>query len=245
MLIRPEAFFGTNSKAVSLEVGLQHFLGFLGSLHRPILACYKLWGPGLPNLFQVLEDMDRLWEFEQVISGFLAARPLLQELVPGASSFKLKSLAETYLARSMSQRSALAAVLALRDLFRLLDIFPSPQLAQHIYCFSSLQCFASLQPLVQAAVLSRAQARLLALHKVSFTELLAVHRRDPQWGLRRYSCYLSPSAASSPPIQGTSPLQALSTYFGSLSREPSPARAEGLMAPVAGRSLAGRVCQQS
>ncbi|XP_047591457.1 protein PML isoform X1 [Lutra lutra] len=245
VLIRPEAFFGTNSKAVSLEVGLQHFLGFLGSLHRPILACYRLWGPGLPNLFRVLEDMNRLWEFEEVISGFLAARPLLRELVPGASSFKLKSLAETYLARSMSERSALAAVLALRDLFRLLDIFPSPQLAQHVYCFSSLQCFASLQPLVQGAVLSRAQARLLALHNVSFTELLAAHRRDPQRGLRRYSCYLSPSAASSPPTQGTSPLQALGTYFRSLSKEPGPARAEGLTAPVAGRSLAGGVCQQS
>lgn len=244
VLIRPEAF-GTNSQAVSLEVGLQHFLGFLGSLHRPILACYKLWGPGLPNLFRVLEDMNKLWEFEQVISGFLAARPLLRELVPGASSFKLKSLAETYLARSMSERSALAAVLALRDLFRLLDIFPSPQLAQHVYCFSSLQCFTSLQPLVQAAALSRAQARLLALHNVSFTELLAAHRRDPQWGLRRYSCYLSPSAASSLPIQAISPLQALGTYFRNLSKEPSPAPAEGLTAPVAGRSLAGRVCQQS
>ncbi|XP_045863966.1 protein PML isoform X3 [Meles meles] len=245
VLIQPKSFFGTNSKAVSLEVGLQHFLGFLGSLNRPILACYKLWGPGLPNLFRVLEDMNRLWEFEEVISGFLAARPLVRELVPGASSFKLKSLAETYLARSMSERSALAAVLALRDLFRLLDIFPSPQLARHVYCFSSLQCFASLQPLVQAAILSRGQARLLALHNVSFTELLAVHRRDPQRGLHQYSCYLSPSAASSPPTQGTSPLQALGTYFRNLSKEPSPARAEGLTAPVAGHSLSGGVCQQS
>ncbi|XP_044774346.1 protein PML isoform X3 [Neomonachus schauinslandi] len=245
VLIQPEAFFSTYSKAVSLEVGLQHFLGFLGSMGCPILACYKLWGPGLPNFFRALEDMNRLWEFQKAISGFLATLPLIRERVPGASSFKLKSLAKTYLARNMSERSALAAVLAMRDLCRLLEVSPGPPLAQHVYSFSSLQCFASLQPLVRAAALPRAQARLLALHNVSFTELLAAHRRDPQQGLRKYGRYLGLPPASSPPAQRAGSLQALSTYFRGLSEEPVSAQVEGIAAPVAGHSLAERVCQQS
>lgn len=245
VLIQPEAFFSSYSKAVSLEVGLQHFLAFLGSMRRPILACYKLWGPGLPSFFQALEDMNRLSEFQEAVAGFLAVLPLIREQVPGADSFKLKSLAKTYLARNMSERSALAAVLATRDLCRLLDIGPGPQLAQHVYSFSSVQCFASLQPLVRAAALPRAQARLLALHNVSFVELLAAHRRNPQQGLRKYSRYLSLPSASSPPAQHAVSLQALSAYFRGLPEEPIAARAEGVSAAVAGRSLAERVCQQN
>ncbi|XP_045755676.2 protein PML isoform X1 [Mirounga angustirostris] len=245
VLIQPETFFSTYSKAVSLEVGLQHFLGFLGSMGCPILACYKLWGPGLPNFFRALEDMNKLWEFQKAISGFVATLPLIRERVPGASSFKLKSLAKTYLARNMSERSALAAVLAMRDLCRLLEVSPGPPLAQHVYSFSSLQCFASLQPLVRAAALPRAQARLLALHNVTYTELLAAHRRDPQQGLRKYGRYLGLPPASSPPAQRAGSLQALSTYFRGLSEEPVSAQAEGIAAPVAGHSLAERVCQQS
>lgn len=241
VLIQPEAFFSIYSKAVSLEVGLQHFLGFLGSMRRPILACYKLWGPGLPNFFRALEDMNRLWEFQEVISGFLAALPLIRERVPRASSFKLKSLAKTYLARNMSERSALAAVLAMRDLCRLLEVSPGPQLAQHVYSFSSLQCFASLQPLVQAAALLRAEARLLALHNVSFTELLTAHRRDPERGLKKYSRYLSLQTASSPPMQRAVNLQALSSYFKGLSEEAAVARAED----ITGHSLAEKAPQQS
>ncbi|XP_045305071.1 protein PML isoform X1 [Leopardus geoffroyi] len=241
VLIQPEAFFSIYSKAVSLEVGLQHFLGFLGSMRRPILACYKLWGPGLPNFFRALEDMNRLWEFQEVISGFLAALPLIRERVPRASSFKLKSLAKTYLARNMSERSALAAVLAMRDLCRLLEVSPGPQLAQHVYSFSSLQCFASLQPLVQAAALLRAEARLLALHNVSFTELLTAHRRDPERGLKKYSRYLSLQTASSPPMQRAVNLQALSSYFKGLSEEAAVAQAED----IAGHSLAEKAPQQS
>lgn len=186
VIIQPEAF-NIYSKAVSLEVGLQHFLCFLGSMRRPILACYKLWGPGLPNFFQALENMNKLGEFQNAISGFLATLPLIRECVPGASSFKLKSLAKTYLARNVSGRSALAAVLTMRDLCRLLDVSPGPQLAPHVHSFSSLQCFASLQPLVRAAVLPRAEARLLALHMVSFKELLTAHRHDPQRGLKKYT----------------------------------------------------------
>ncbi|XP_077602037.1 protein PML isoform X2 [Crocuta crocuta] len=242
VLIQPEAFFSIYSKAVSLEVGLQHFLSFLGSMRRPILACYKLWGPGLPNFFQALEDMNRLWEFQEVISGFLAALPLLRQRVPRASSFKLKSLAKTYLARNMSERSALAAVLAMRDLCRLLEVSPGPQLAQHVYSFSNLQCFASLQPLVRAAALPRAEARLLALHNVSFTELLAAHRHDPERGLKKYSRYLGLQTTSASPAQRTANLQALSTYFKGLSsEEPVSARAEGIV----GLSLTEKASQQS
>ncbi|PNJ43154.1 LOW QUALITY PROTEIN: PML isoform 6 [Pongo abelii] len=245
VVIQPEAFFSIYSKAVSLEVGLQHFLSFLSSMRRPILACYKLWGPGLPNFFRALEDINRLWEFQEAISGFLAALPLIRERVPGASSFKLKNLAQTYLARNMSERSAMAAVLAMRDLCRLLEVSPGPQLAQHVYPFSSLQCFASLQPLVQAAVLPRAEARLLALHNVSFMELLSAHRRDRQGGLKKYSRYLSLQTTALPPAQPAFNLQALGTYFEGLLEGPALARAEGVSTPLVGHDLAERASQQS
>ncbi|XP_013374373.1 PREDICTED: protein PML isoform X2 [Chinchilla lanigera] len=220
VLIQPEAFNSIYTKAVSLEAGLRHFLSFLRSMHCPILVCYNLWGPGIPNFFRALEDINRLWEFQETISGFLAVLPLIREQVPGARSFKLKNLAKTYLARNMSKRSALATVLAMRDLYRLLEVSPGPQLAQHVYSFSSLQCFSSLQPLVQAAVLSRAEARLLALHSVSFQELLTAHRCDPQRGLKKYGHYLSPQSTS-PPAQPSHHLQALRTYLDGLLKEPA------------------------
>uniref|UniRef100_A0A8C0DTQ4 Protein PML n=1 Tax=Balaenoptera musculus TaxID=9771 RepID=A0A8C0DTQ4_BALMU len=244
VIIQPEAF-NIYSKAVSLEVGLQHFLCFLGNMRRPILACYKLWGPGLPYFFQALENMNKLGEFQNAISGFLAALPLIRECVPGASSFKLKSLAKTYLARNMSERSALAAVLTMRDLCRLLEVSPGPQLAPHVHSFSSLQCFASLQPLVRAAVLPRAEARLLALHMVNFKELLTAHRRDPQGGLRKYNRFLSLQTPSLPASQPALNLQALGTYFEGLLEGPASAGAEGIATPLAGHSLAERASQQS
>ncbi|XP_022435706.1 protein PML isoform X1 [Delphinapterus leucas] len=230
VIIQPEAF-NIYSKAVSLEVGLQHFLCFLGSMRRPILACYKLWGPGLPNFFQALENMNKLGEFQNAISGFLATLPLIRECVPGASSFKLKTLAKTYLARNMSERSALAAVLTMRDLCRLLEVSPGPQLAPHVHSFSSLQCFASLQPLVRAAVLPRAEARLLALHLVSFKELLTAHRHDPQGGLKKYNRFLSLQTHSLPASQPALNLQALGTYFEGLLEGPASAGAEGIATP--------------
>nr|XP_023408665.1 protein PML isoform X1 [Loxodonta africana]XP_023408666.1 protein PML isoform X1 [Loxodonta africana] len=237
VLIQPKAFFSIYSKAVSLEVGLRHFLRFLGSMHRPILACYKLWGPSLPKFFQALEDMNSLWEFQESISGLLATLPLIREQIPGASSFKLKNLAKTYLARNVNERSALASVLAMRDLCRLLEVFPE---ARHIYSFSNLQCFASLQPLVRAAVLPLAEARLLALHNVSFEELLAAHRCDPQGAFKKYSQYLSPQAAPAPPTQPAFDLQVLSAYFAGLL-----ARGEGISVPPSSHSLAERASQQS
>ncbi|XP_030730870.1 protein PML isoform X3 [Globicephala melas] len=230
VIIQPKAF-NIYSKAVSLEVGLQHFLCFLGSMRRPILACYKLWGPGLPNFFQALENMNKLGEFQNAISGFLAALPLIRECVPGASSFKLKSLAKTYLARNVSGRSALAAVLTMRDLCRLLEVSPGPQLAPHVHSFSSLQCFASLQPLVRAAVLPRAEARLLALHLVSFKELLTAHRHDPQGGLKKYNRFLSLQTPSLPTSQPALNLQALGTYFEGLLEGPASAGAGGIATP--------------
>ncbi|XP_008834691.1 protein PML isoform X1 [Nannospalax galili] len=243
VLIQPEAF-SVYSKAVSLEVGLQHFLRFLTSMHHPILACYKLWGPGLPIFFRALDDINRLWEFQEAIYGFLAALPLIRERVPGASSFKLRNLAKIYLARNMSERSALAAVLAMRDLCRLLEISPGPQLAQHIYPFSSLQCFASLQPLVQAGALPRAEARLLALHNVSFLELLTTYRSNPQEGLKKYGHYLSlQTTSSSSAAQLAQYLQALSTYLQGLLEGNSLTGAEG-SSTLSGQRLAKKASQQ-
>ncbi|XP_005221963.1 protein PML isoform X1 [Bos taurus] len=241
-LIQPEVL-NVYSKAVSLEVGLQHFLHFLASMRQPILACYKLWGPSLPSFFQALEEMNMLGKFQKSISGFLATLPLIRECVPGASSFKLKSLAKTYLARNMSERSALAAVLTMRDLCRLLEVSPSPQLALHVHPFSSLQCFSSLQPLVRAAILPRAEARLLALHKVTFIELLTAHHHDPQGGLKKYNRFLSlQSPTSSQPVFD---LHSLGTYFEGLLGAPASAGAGGVAAPPAGHSLAERATQQT
>ncbi|XP_019839280.2 protein PML isoform X1 [Bos indicus] len=241
-LIQPEVL-NVYSKAVSLEVGLQHFLHFLASMRQPILACYKLWGPSLPSFFQALEEMNMLGKFQKSISGFLATLPLIRECVPGASSFKLKSLAKTYLARNMSERSALAAVLTMRDLCRLLEVSPSPQLALHVHPFSSLQCFSSLQPLVRAAILPRAEARLLALHKVTFIELLTAHHHDPQGGLRKYNRFLSLQSPTS--SQPAFDLHSLGTYFEGLLGAPASAGAGGVAAPPAGHSLAERATQQT
>lgn len=236
VLIQPEAF-SVYSKAVSLESGLQHFLSFLNSMHRPLLACPRLWGPGLPIFFQALNDINKLWEFQDAISGFLAVLPLIQERIPSASSFKLRNLAKTYLARNMSERSALAAVLAMRDLCCLLEVSPGLQLAQHIYSFSSLQCFASLQPLIQAQVLPQPEARLLALHNVSFLELLTAYRSNRQEGLKKYVHYLSlqttPSSASTQIAQF---LQALSAYMDGQLEGHIPAGAEGTALSLSGRA---------
>lgn len=242
VLIQPGAF-SVYSKAVSLETGLQHFLGFLTSMHRPILACLRLWGPGLPIFFQALNDINKLWEFQEAISGFLAVLPLIRERIPGASSFKLRNLARTYLARNMSERSALAAVLAMRDLCCLLEISPGLQLVQHIYSFSSLQCFASLQPLIEANVLPQPEARLLALHNVSFLELLTAYRSNRQEGLKKYVRYLSlqtapslSSSSSSASTQVAQFLQALSTYLEGLLEGHAPAGVEGNAASLSGRA---------
>ncbi|OBS67147.1 hypothetical protein A6R68_04330, partial [Neotoma lepida] len=241
VLIQPEAF-SVYSKAVSLEVGLQHFLSFLTSMHHPILACSKLWGPGLPIFFKALEDINKLWEFRDAISGFLAVLPLIQERIPGASSFKLRNLAKTYLARNMSEQSALAAVLAMRDLCCLLEVSPGPQLVPHVYPFSNLQCFASLQPLVQASVLPLPEARLLALHNVNFLELLIAYRSNGQEGLRQYGRYLSlQTSSSTTSTQLTQYLQALSTYL----EEHAPARSEGNSTPLSRHSLDKKASQQS
>lgn len=241
VLIQPESF-SVYSKAVSLEVGLQHFLNFLVSMHRPILACSKLWGPSLPVFFKALKDINRLQEFQDAISGFLAVLPLIRERIPGASSFKLRNLAKTYLARNMSERSALAAVLAMRDLCCLLEVSPGLQLFQHIYPFSNLLCFASLQHLIQANVLPLAEARLLALHNVSFPKLLNAYRSERQQGLKKYTRYLSTQATSSASTQPDQYLQALSTYMEDLLDRHAPARAEGNSAP---HSLAKKASQQS
>lgn len=235
VLIQPEAY-SVYSKAVSLEAGLLHFLNFLTTMHRPILACPRLWGPGLPIFFQTLSDINKLWEFQDTISGFLAVLPLIRERIPGASSFKLGNLAKTYLARNMSERSALASVLAMRDLCCLLEVSPGLPLAQHIYSFSSLQCFASLQPLIQASVLPQSEARLLALHNVSFVELLNAYRTNRQEGLKKYVRYLSLQTTSSSSSQVAQFLQALSTHMEGLLEGYAPAGAEGNPASLSGKA---------
>ncbi|XP_058521251.1 protein PML-like [Ochotona princeps] len=153
--------------------------------------------------------MDKLDAFQKATSGFLAFLPLIRGLVPNATSYLLNSLAETYLGRSISEGSALEAVLAMRDLCRHFQVRLGPRLTLNIFSVSSLQCFSSLQPLMQAAILSRRDAGLLALRKVGFQKLLSVHRDDPQQGLERYLSFLNPQLTS---LSGPK-LRALSAYF--------------------------------
>ncbi|XP_049633837.1 protein PML [Suncus etruscus] len=233
VLITSKTCFSGCSKRVSLEEGLKHFLNFLRSMHRPVLACYKLWGLSLPNFFRALDDINQLWELQKVTSGFLAILPLIRKRVPGASSFQLSDLSSTYLARNLNESSALASVLAMRDLCHLLEVSQGPYLIPYIYSFSNLHCFASLQPLVQAAVLPRPEARLLALRNVGFLELLRAYRWDPQGGLKKYNHYLS---LPDPPSQHADRLQALKCYFESILQNSASTQQEDPAMPTSSHS---------
>ncbi|XP_049641829.1 protein PML-like [Suncus etruscus] len=236
LLITRKTCFSDCSKRVSevsLEEGLKHFLNFLSSMHRPVLACYKLWEPNLPNFFHALDDINQLWELQEATSGFLAILPLIQEYVPGASSFQLSDLSSTYLARNLNESSALASVLAMRDLCHLFEVSQGPHLIPYTYSFSSLHCFASLESLVQAAVLLWPEAHLLALHNVGFLELLRAYRWDPQGGLKKYKCYLS---LPDIPSQHADRLQALKCYFESILQNSASTQQEDPAMPTSSNS---------
>ncbi|XP_068927293.1 protein PML isoform X2 [Petaurus breviceps papuanus] len=212
-----EALFSLFSRGVAIEDGLQNFLCYLRSSSHPILAGYKLWSPSLTVFFKTLETFSKKGEFHETISGFLDILPLVRDRVPGASSYRLKNLVKTYLSRSMNDNSALASVRAMRDLCKILHIYLGQNISRKVLSFSNLDCFASLQPLVHVNVLTRTQAKLLALRNVSLTELQAAFHDDPEWGLRKYSRYLaSRSSRSLPSLLG------LRNYLESLLSNPKP-----------------------
>ncbi|XP_074153123.1 LOW QUALITY PROTEIN: protein PML [Sminthopsis crassicaudata] len=212
-----EALFSLFSRGVAIEDGLQNFLCYLRSSSHPILAGYKLWSPGLTVFFKALETFSKKGEFHETISGFLDILPLVREKVPTASSYKLKNMVKTYLSRNMNDNSALASVRAMRDLCKVLHISLGQGVSRRVMPFTNLDCFASLQQLVHGNVLTRTQAKLLALRNVSLTELQAAFQEDPEWGLRKYSRYLaSRSSRSLPSLLG------LRNYLESLLAAPKP-----------------------
>ncbi|KAM9068816.1 protein PML isoform 2-T2 [Sarcophilus harrisii] len=194
-----EALFSLFSRGVAIEDGLQNFLCYLRSSSHPILAGYKLWSPSITVFFKALETFSKKGEFHETISGFLDLLPLVRHKVPGATSYKLKNMVKTYLSRNMNDSSALASVRAMRDLCKVLHVPLAQGLARRVMAFSNLDCFASLQPLVRVSVLSRTQAKLLAMRNVSLTELQAAFHEDPEWGLRKYSRYLASRSSRSVP----------------------------------------------
>ncbi|XP_044516193.1 protein PML [Gracilinanus agilis] len=212
-----EALFSLFSRGVAIEDGLQNFLCYLRSSSHPILAGYKLWSPNLTVFFKALETFSKKGEFHETVSGFLDILPLIRDRVPGADSYKLKNLVKMYLSRNMNDNSALASVRAMRDLCKILHIYLGQNINRKVLPFSNLDCFASLQPLVHVNVLTRTQAKLLALRNVSLTELQAAFHDDPEWGLRKYSRYLaSRSSRSFPSLLG------LRTYLEGLLSNPKP-----------------------
>ncbi|XP_036590765.1 protein PML [Trichosurus vulpecula] len=232
-----EALFSLFSRGVAIEDGLQNFLCYLRSSSHPILAGYKLWSPNLTVFFKALETFSKKGEFHETISGFLDILPLIRDRVPGASSYKLKSLVKTYLSRNMNDNSALASVRAMRDLCKILHIYLGQNISRKVLPFSNLDCFASLQPLVHVSVLTRNQAKLLALRNVSLTELQAAFHDDPEWGLRKYSRYLaSRSSRSLPSLLG------LRNYLESLLSNPKP---EGKQAGGPNQAPPGKASSQT
>uniref|UniRef100_A0A8C6QJA9 Promyelocytic leukemia n=1 Tax=Nannospalax galili TaxID=1026970 RepID=A0A8C6QJA9_NANGA len=94
------------------------------------------------------------------------------------------------------------------------------------------------------SALPRAEARLLALHNVSFLELLTTYRSNPQEGLKKYGHYLSlQTTSSSSAAQLAQYLQALSTYLQGLLEGNSLTGAEG-SSTLSGQRLAKKASQQ-
>ncbi|XP_074088788.1 protein PML isoform X1 [Macrotis lagotis] len=232
-----EALFSLFSRGVAIEDGLQNFLCYLRSSSHPILAGYKLWSPNLTYFFKALETFSKKGEFHETISGFLDILPLIRDRVPEGSSYKLKNLVKIYLSRNMNDNSALASVRAMRDLCKILHVRLGQNIARKVLPFTNLDCFTSLQPLVRVHVLTRTQAKLLALRNVSLTELQAAFHDNPEWGLRKYSRYLaSRSSRSLPSLLG------LRNYLETLLSNPKP---EGKQATGAGKGPRGKASSQA
>lgn len=210
-----------------------------------ILVCYKLWGFGFLNFFQVLEDINRFWEFQEVILGFFVVLFFIQECVFGVSSFKFKNLVQIYLVRNMSECSVMVVVLVMCDLCCFIEVFLGFQLVQYIYFFSNLQCFVFLQFLVQVVVLFWVEVCFLVLYNVSFMELLSVYCCDWKGGLKKYSCYLSLQIIVLFFVQFVVNLQVLGIYFEGLLEGLVLVQVEGVCIFFVGYGLVERVFQQS
>ncbi|KAM3828109.1 protein PML-like [Vipera latastei] len=164
--------------------GMNEFLKYLSTLHRPIFVGYKLWSMELPALLDALRKIDKEKQFEDSIFGFLDVLPFFTEKLPENLNYILKKLDKMYLQGQPDCTSTGECARALKDLCTDFKIKPETQKEQIIAC-SSFRCYSSLQPLQQKKVLSRPSMQTLALHNISLPDLQSTYQRDPENGLTR------------------------------------------------------------
>ncbi|XP_068814026.1 protein PML isoform X2 [Struthio camelus] len=185
ILIQPVKCLSTlMAKNSVCEVGLRNLLCHLNTVHRPILGGFGLWSLPFPTLLKALSFVDKKGEFSSAVYGFLDILPLIKEKIPERDNYKLKTLANTYLWRQLSDCSAMESAKAMKDLYEVLDINlgKEPRL---ILSHASLECFISLTPLLTEKLLTKPSAQTLATHNIGLSELWSCYRRDPSKGLQK------------------------------------------------------------
>ncbi|NXE46157.1 PML protein, partial [Casuarius casuarius] len=185
VLIQPVKCLSTlMAKNAVCEVGLRNLFCHLNTVNRPILGGFGLWSLPFPTLFKALTFVDKKGEFRSAVYGFLDILPLIKEKIPERDNYKLKTLANTYLWRQLSDCSAMENVKAMKDLFEVLDIdlVRQPRL---VLSHASLECFISLEPLLTEKLLTKPSAQTLASHNIGLSELLSCYKESPNKGLQR------------------------------------------------------------
>ncbi|XP_067327561.1 E3 ubiquitin-protein ligase TRIM33-like [Anolis sagrei] len=79
------------------DIGLDPFLDYLQSLHRPILVGFKIWSMGLLVLAKDLKILKKEDRFEASIAGFLDVLPLLKDKITILDRDTLTDLDHKYL----------------------------------------------------------------------------------------------------------------------------------------------------
>ncbi|XP_015685634.1 protein PML-like [Protobothrops mucrosquamatus] len=164
--------------------GLDEFLEYLSTLHRPIFVGYKLWSMEVPALLDALRKINKEKQFEESIFGFLDVLPFIREKFPENPNYTLKKLDKMYRRGQLDCTKAADCALALKDLCTFLKIIPVTPKKQVIAC-SSFRCYSSLQPLWEKKVLTQPSRRTLALHNISLLKLQSIYQNDPEKGLKK------------------------------------------------------------
>ncbi|XP_062439566.1 protein PML-like isoform X3 [Rhea pennata] len=166
------------------EVGLKNLLCHLNTVNRPILGGFGLWSLPFPTLLKALTFVDKKGEFSSAVYGFLDVLPPIKEKIPGRDNYKLKTLANTYLWRQLSDCNAMETARAVKDLYEVLDIDLVRESRLILSC-DSLKCFISLEPLLTEKLLTKPSAQTLARHNIGLSELSTCYRHNPNKGLWR------------------------------------------------------------
>ncbi|KAK9393878.1 protein PML-like [Crotalus adamanteus] len=164
--------------------GVDEFLEYLSTLHRPIFVGYKLWSVELPALLDSLRKINKEKQFKESIFGFLDVLPFIREKFPENPNYTLKKLDRKYRQGQLDCTKAGECAIALKELCTFLKINPVTQKNQIIAC-SSFRCYSSLQPLWEKKVLTQPSRRTLALHNISLLKLQSVYQKDPDKGLKK------------------------------------------------------------